>query len=64
MNRSSQEKNSLSNNISYSLLFIHFFGPCLTNLLESNDDDGGEGEEGPEYLDSVGDVTEDDDLQH
>ena len=37
--------------------------PRLEYLLNTDDDDGGDGEDGPEYLDSVGDVTKDDDLQ-
>ena len=37
--------------------------PRLEYLLDADDKDGGDGEDGPEYLDSVGDVTKDDDLK-
>ena len=40
------------------------FCPRLKNLLDPDNDDGGDGEDGPENLESVGDVTEDDNLQH
>ena len=36
--------------------------PRLEYLLNTDDDDGGDGEGGPKYLDSVGDVSKDDDL--
>ena len=37
--------------------------PRLEYLLDANDKDGGDGEDGPENLDSVGNVTKDDDLK-